>query len=743
MRIKKNIIKKIFYVILFVTLFTLGGCSALLNEDTMLGSDEANANYEMGRSLFEEEKYEEAITYYLLALDNVNDTDNQGETGNEENLEDEEYNNFKNNIYNDLSESYYQLRQFELSLEYIDLALNIKPNRYFEYINLGNVLYSLDRNEEAETNYKEALNMNKNAVYAIYGLGSLYFDNGNYEDALVEFDKYMEYESSDMDAIMYIIDCYKELGMDEEGLIFTQEMLVNNSDDIYLLVAKGEFLSLTKSNEEVETYYLELIRNYPDNIEIEISFGEHYYNNDMYDEALEYFKEVSKKYPDDGEVHSWIIYCYENMNNFDNLLEYYHQIIDSGNESVELYNAVGYAYLNKYMYVEAVSYFEEVVRLNSEEIDPYLNVLYSLYNGKRYSKCIEYGLIAVEKFPYEIDIPWYIGDCYYSLSDYQEALVYYKEAIQLDNENEEILALIADTYLMLEDYQQAEEYANKTLAIDSQNSISQYVKETIKDRQIPIGHQLKSFISDSYLYSAETTNFSKTIEALFDTDNLSNAQIGKAVEEMKHPDDIFTFAIYDEDYDYIINEQSDDIEYSVEGNQIYLRLTGFYVNTDNSVIEILDEIEDTHNKDLIIDLRDNTGGLTDCANNILDLLLPECVTSTLISREGYTYNYYSDATQIKFNKIYILVNGYSASASELLTLGLKTYLGNVTIIGSNTYGKGVGQTVFEDKERKLLVYLVNHYWNVRQQNIMSTGITPDIYVKSNNLEDYMKIIKNN
>jgi tetratricopeptide (TPR) repeat protein len=738
---KNNIMKKLFYVILFVTLFTLGGCSTLLSEETMQGSDEANTNYEKGRSLFEEDKYEEAITYYLLALENVNGTINQEEIEDEDSQEDGQYNNFKNNIYNDLSESYYQLREYELSLKHIELALNIKPNRYFEYINLGNALYSLDRNDEAELNYIEALNLNKDAIYAIYGLGSLYFDNGNYEDALVEFEKYMEYESTDMDAIMYMIDCYSELSMNEEGLIFINEMLANNSDDIYLLVTKGELLSLTKSYEEVVKYYLELLRTYPDNIEIEISFGEHYYNNAMYDVALEYFMELSKKYPNYGEVQSWIIYCYEEMKEFDHLLEYYQRTTDNGNESVELFNAVGYAYMNNYRYVESVPYFKEAARFNPEEIDPYLNVLYGLYNGKRYAKCIEYGLIAIEKFPSDIDIPWYIGDCYYNLSDYQESIIYYKEAIQLDNENEEILAQIAEAYLMLEEYQQAEEYANKTLAIDSQNSISLYVKETIKDRQSPIGEQLNNFISDSYLYSEGTTDISKTIEELFAKGELSNAQIAKAVEEIKSPDDVFTFVISDEDYDYIINEQADDIEYRVEGNQVYLRLTGFYVNTDYSVIEILDEIEDTQNKNLIIDLRDNTGGLTDCANNILDLLLPECVTSTLISREGYTYNYYSDETQIKFNKIYILVNDYSASASELLTLGLKTYLGNVTIIGSNTYGKGVGQTVFEDKERKLLVYLVNHYWNVRQQNIMSTGITPDIYVKSNNLEDYMKIIK--
>lgn len=50
-----------------------------------------------------------------------------------------------------------------------------------------------------------------------------------------------------------------------------------------------------------------------------------------------------------------------------------------------------------------------------------------------------------------------------------------------------------------------------------------------------------------------------------------------------------------------------------------------------------------------------------------------------------------------FNNIYVLTNENSASCSKLVTLGLKTYLDNVTVIGKRTYGKGVGQLVYKDK----------------------------------------------
>ncbi len=728
-----NRLIKLFYVMLIAAIFTLNGCSSMLDEETTQFKKIANENYDKGRSLLDEGKTEEALTYYLLALDNI-------EHISKDTSDEKKYNYLQNNIHNDLSETYYQLGQYETSLEYIELALNIKPNRYYEYINIGNALFSLGRNNEAEEYYKEALSLNDSAIYAIYGLGSVYFEDGKYEEALEKFESYMEYENNDIDGIRYIIDCYTQMGNYEKCLEYVNEMLISNSDQVELLIAKGDILALTKSYEEVEAYYKNLKSTYPDNIQIELLLGKLYYNNAMYDKAADYYMELSKKYPEDLEVSSWIVYCYEELNAFDQIHEYVQWVAENGYESQELYNTVGYAYQDKYMYVESVPYFKEAIRLNQEDIDPYLNVLYGLYNGKRYSKCIEFGIGAAKIFPDSYDIPWYLGDCYYSLSDYSNALLQYENALALNPDNEEILALIADTYLMLEDYSNAKEFAEKTLAINSENSTAIYVKESIRDRQKPIGDQLYTFIKDSYLYSDIEKSSGIELESLFKKVDISNVEIAEAVEKMRKSEDVFTFVISDEEYDYMMEDMSDKVEYSVSESQVYIRLSGFYVNTDNNIIEILDEIEDTENKTLIIDLRSNTGGLTDVANNILDILLPECVTSTLISKEGYTYNYYSDVSHIKFKNIYIFVDEYSASASELLTLGLKTYLSNVTIVGKNTYGKGVGQTVFEDKERKLMVYLVNHYWNVREQNIMSNGITPDVYVKSNALEDYMDIV---
>jgi C-terminal processing protease CtpA/Prc len=72
---------------------------------------------------------------------------------------------------------------------------------------------------------------------------------------------------------------------------------------------------------------------------------------------------------------------------------------------------------------------------------------------------------------------------------------------------------------------------------------------------------------------------------------------------------------------------------------------------------------------------------------------------------------------------------------------LKTFADNVTIIGKKTAGEGVGQVVYIDRNRGFAIYLVNHYWNVLNENIDGKGINPDIFVDEND-PDYTKAIDN-
>ena len=132
-------------------------------------------------------------------------------------------------------------------------------------------------------------------------------------------------------------------------------------------------------------------------------------------------------------------------------------------------------------------------------------------------------------------------------------------------------------------------------------------------------------------------------------------------------------------------------------------------------------------KSLIIDLRDNPGGWVDDAQKLADLFLPEGTLTSLVYRDGTT-EYYSSTTDGKENNIplTVLINEFSASASEILSGALQDY-GRATIVGTQSYGKGVVQYVLPVGSRGAGMQLtVAQYFTPNGNEVHKVGITPDI-----------------
>ena len=132
---------------------------------------------------------------------------------------------------------------------------------------------------------------------------------------------------------------------------------------------------------------------------------------------------------------------------------------------------------------------------------------------------------------------------------------------------------------------------------------------------------------------------------------------------------------------------------------------------------------------LIIDLRSNTGGLVDEALNIADMILPKGAKMLITTdSEGNKTTDVSENDPIIINKdIVLLVNEYSASASEILVGALKDN-GKAIVVGKNTYGKGVIQSVFMLNDGSALKLTVNEYFTPNETKINKVGIKPDYEV---------------
>lgn len=159
----------------------------------------------------------------------------------------------------------------------------------------------------------------------------------------------------------------------------------------------------------------------------------------------------------------------------------------------------------------------------------------------------------------------------------------------------------------------------------------------------------------------------------------------------------------------------------------YIRLTSFDENTyDNFKAEYDKLIDESKVKALIIDLRDNPGGVLGICAKITDLMIPEGKIVYTVDKKGKEEALFSDDTKIKIPLV-VLVNENSASASEVFTAAIKDY-GVGTIIGKKTFGKGVIQTLKSLGDGTYLKITTAEYFSPKGNKINGEGVTPDIEV---------------
>ena len=185
-------------------------------------------------------------------------------------------------------------------------------------------------------------------------------------------------------------------------------------------------------------------------------------------------------------------------------------------------------------------------------------------------------------------------------------------------------------------------------------------------------------------------------------------------------------------YDYtLVREQINDTSAAAtlladEPDIAYLRITKFASNTDEEVIEALNDlIHDQGFKGLIIDLRNNGGGDVDAATNIAGLFVPEGPIVHIVDKDGSTNTITSKGAQLDVPLV-VLVNEYSASASEIFAGAIKdTHVG--TLVGTKTYGKGIVQVIYPLSDGSSVKLTKSRYLTPNKNDINQVGIEPDVY----------------
>ena len=170
------------------------------------------------------------------------------------------------------------------------------------------------------------------------------------------------------------------------------------------------------------------------------------------------------------------------------------------------------------------------------------------------------------------------------------------------------------------------------------------------------------------------------------------------------------------------------VEKVYEGNIGYIKLTSFDETTYKAFKNSYDHlIKDEKVSGLILDLRNNPGGLLDVSTKIADLLVPEGKIVYTVDKNGTEEAIFSDDNKIEI-PMAVLINEGSASASEVLTAAIKDY-GVGVIVGTKSYGKGIVQGIKTLRDGTYMKITISEYFSPKGEKINKIGITPDIEVE--------------
>lgn len=163
-----------------------------------------------------------------------------------------------------------------------------------------------------------------------------------------------------------------------------------------------------------------------------------------------------------------------------------------------------------------------------------------------------------------------------------------------------------------------------------------------------------------------------------------------------------------------------------EGNVGYIYISGFEMTTVKQFKNAVEDLLSQGAEGIVFDLRDNGGGALDAVIDMLDYILPEGLLMYVEDKYDNRQNYYSDESCIDENiPMAVIINGNSASASEVFTGALQDYQ-RAEIFGTKSYGKGVVQNLIPLSDGSGIKLTIAEYFTPLGRNFNNNGIDPDV-----------------
>ena len=186
-----------------------------------------------------------------------------------------------------------------------------------------------------------------------------------------------------------------------------------------------------------------------------------------------------------------------------------------------------------------------------------------------------------------------------------------------------------------------------------------------------------------------------------------------------------------ENKDYALTRSNIQLK-SVTGKMLpdgiaYIRLSVFNEQTGADFAAKYRELEKEGMKAIILDLRDNPGGLLGESVKVANKLVPKGPIVSIVQRDGRRETHSSTLEAVKYPLV-VLVNGGSASASEIVAGAVQDTAAG-TLVGTKTFGKGSVQTVMGMGDGTAVKLTIAKYYTPKDRSINGTGIEPDVKIE--------------
>lgn len=189
----------------------------------------------------------------------------------------------------------------------------------------------------------------------------------------------------------------------------------------------------------------------------------------------------------------------------------------------------------------------------------------------------------------------------------------------------------------------------------------------------------------------------------------------------------------EEDKDYVVRRATIQV-HTVAGQMLpdtdgigYIRIASFSEHTADEFKDAYRALEKEGVKGMIIDLRENPGGLVTSCVAIANMVVPKGPVVSVVQKDGRREEYESELSEEKYPLV-VLIDGNSASASEILAGALQD-TGAATIVGETSYGKGSVQVILPLYDDDALKLTIAKYYTPSGRSIDGTGIEPDVRVE--------------